>query len=67
MKDYMQQVGRVVQLYVPPNPKMMDQAFKQGKVSFSHGSGLVDLVFQGLRVARRFDDGRLRPCRKENS
>ncbi|MGH8233986.1 MAG: hypothetical protein ACREPU_07305 [Rhodanobacteraceae bacterium] len=46
MKDYMQQVGHVLQLYVPPNPQKMEQAFKQKKVSFGRNNGLVDLVFK---------------------
>jgi len=44
MRNYMQQMGHVVQFYVPPNPQKMEQAFKQKKVSF--GRGLVDLVFK---------------------
>lgn len=46
MKDYMQQVGHVIQLYVPPNPQKMEQAFQKKKVSFSRGDGLVDLVLK---------------------
>lgn len=46
MKDYMQQVGYVLQLYVPPNPQTMEQAFQKKNVSFAHGGGLADLVFK---------------------
>lgn len=46
MKDYMQQVGHVIQLYVPPDPQKMEQAFQKKKVSLSLGNGMGDLVFR---------------------
>ena len=46
MTDYMQQVGRVIALYVPPDPQKMQQAFEAQKVSFGHGNGQADLVFK---------------------
>lgn len=45
MKDYMQQVGGIIKMYVPPSPDMMQKAFKAHKVSFNKTGGQVDLVF----------------------
>lgn len=45
MKDYMQQVGGVIKLYVPPSPERMQKAFEARKVSFDKTGGRVDLVF----------------------
>lgn len=46
MKDYMQQVGGVIKLYVPPSPERMQKAFEARKVSFNKTGGDVDLVFK---------------------
>lgn len=46
MTDYMQQVGHVIQLYVPPNAQKMQQSFEARKVSFDHANGMADLVFR---------------------
>lgn len=46
MTDYMQQVGRVIALYVPPDPQKMQQAFEAKKVSFEHDNGQAGLVFK---------------------
>jgi hypothetical protein len=46
MKDYMQQVGGVIKLYVPPSPERMQKAFEARKVSFDKTGGRVDLVFK---------------------
>lgn len=46
MTDYMQQVGHVISLYVPPNAQKMQQAFEARKVSFDHANGIADLVFK---------------------
>jgi len=46
MKDYMQQVGGVIALYVPPNPAKMQQAFQDHKVSLDRTAGMVNLVFK---------------------
>lgn len=46
MKDYMQQVGHVIALYMPPNPQKMQQAFQDHKVSMSRAEGAADLVFR---------------------
>lgn len=45
MKDYMQQVGGIVKMYVPPAPERMQKAFQAHKVSFNKTGGRVDLVF----------------------
>lgn len=45
MKDYMQEVGGVIKLYVPPSPERMQKAFEARKVSFNKTGGRVDLVF----------------------
>ncbi|MGH8111666.1 MAG: hypothetical protein ACREPF_00815 [Rhodanobacteraceae bacterium] len=44
--DYMQQVGHVISMYVPPTPQKMQQAFEAKKVSFDHANGMADLVFK---------------------
>jgi hypothetical protein len=46
MKDYMQQVGHVIQLYTPPDPQKMEQAFRKKNVSVDLGNGGGDLVFK---------------------
>lgn len=46
MKDYMQQVGQVLKLYMPPDPQKMQKSFQDNKVSLSHGNGRVDMVFK---------------------
>lgn len=46
MKDYMQQVGGVISLYMPPNPQKMQEAFQDKKVSIARSEGLADLVFK---------------------
>ena len=46
MKDYMQQVGQVIALYMPPKPDKMQESFRQKKVSMDRSEGLVNLVFK---------------------
>lgn len=46
MTDYMQQVGQVIALYVPPDPQKMQQSFEAKKVSFEHDNGQAGLVFK---------------------
>lgn len=46
MKDYMEQVGRVLELYMPPNPQKMQQAFEQRKVSLKRSNGSTELDFR---------------------
>ena len=50
MKDYMQQVGGVISLYVPPNPQKMQEAFENKKVSMDRSEGIVNLVFKDYAV-----------------
>lgn len=45
IKDYMQQVAHVIQLYVPPDPQKLQAAFAAQKVAFNAGGGNADLVF----------------------
>lgn len=46
IKDYMQQVGGVISLYVPPNPQKMQAAFENKKVSMERSQGIANLVFK---------------------
>lgn len=48
--DYMQQVGHVIGLYIPPNPQKMQQAFESKNVSFDHEGGTADLVFRNYAL-----------------
>lgn len=62
MKDYMTQVGHVIQLYIPPNQQKLQQAFEAHKVSFNRAGGDADLVFKdyalkGDQLTIEFDTG----------
>lgn len=46
MKDYAQDVGALIAMYVPPNPQKMGQAFQAKKVSFNGGNGVASLAFR---------------------
>lgn len=46
MKDYAEQVGQLIAMYVPPNPQKMGQAFQAKKVDVDLGGGNADLVFR---------------------
>ena len=48
MKDYMGQVKSLLNMYVPPDPQRMQQAFQSGKVSLNAtaGAGVAQLVFK---------------------
>lgn len=46
MKDYMQQVGHVIALYLPPNSQKMQQAFQDKKVTVDRASASLDMVFK---------------------
>lgn len=46
MKDYMQQVGQVIALYMPPKSDKMQESFRQKKVSLDRSEGLVNFVFK---------------------
>lgn len=45
MKDYMQDVKAVLDLYVPPDPQKMQAAYQAGKVSLNPVPGAMNLVF----------------------
>ena len=60
MMDYMEDVKGVLNMYVPPDPQKMQQAFQAGKVSFNPADGLVNLIFTdyaqpGDRMTLTFD------------
>lgn len=46
MKDYMGEVSQVIHLYMPPNPELMQKAFKADKASFDRGASETTLVFK---------------------
>lgn len=46
MTDYMQQVGSIIKMYVPPDPQKLQAAFEAKKVSFTAGNDSADLVFK---------------------
>lgn len=65
MKDYMQQVGHVIALYMPPNPQKMQQAFQDRKVSMNRSEGMGNLEFRdyalpGDSMTISFDTGEKR-------
>ncbi len=45
MKDYMQDVKTLLNLYVPPDPQKMQTAFQAGKLSLNPVPGAMNLVF----------------------
>ena len=45
MKDYMQDVKSVLNMYVPPDPQKMQAAYQAGKLSLNPVPGAVNLVF----------------------
>ena len=45
MKDYMQDVKGVLNMYVPPDPQKMQAAYQAGKLSLNPVPGAVNLVF----------------------
>ena len=45
MKDYMQDVKAVLNMYVPPDPQKMQAAYQAGKLSLNPIPGAVNLVF----------------------
>ena len=53
MKDYMQDVKDVLNMYVPPNPQKMQAAYQAGKLSLNPVPGAVNLVFTDYAPARR--------------
>jgi hypothetical protein len=48
MKDYMGQVKDLLNMYVPPDPQRMQEAFQAGKVSLNAtaGAGIANVVFK---------------------
>jgi hypothetical protein len=46
MKQYMGEVQGLLGMYVPPNPRKMEQAHQAGKVSLNPAGGVVNLVFR---------------------
>lgn len=50
IKAYMIQVGRVIKLYVPPDPHKLQQAFQEKKASFARAGGLVNLEFRNYAL-----------------
>lgn len=46
MKDYAQEVGALIALYVPPNAQKMGQAFQAKTVSFNGSGGNASLSFR---------------------
>ena len=45
MKDYMQDVKAVLNMYVPPDPQKMQAAYGAGKLSLNPVPGAVNLIF----------------------
>ena len=45
MKDYMDDVKGVLAMYVPPDPRKMQQAFQAGKVSINPAGSMLNMVF----------------------
>ncbi len=45
MKDYMQDVKTLLNLYVPPDPQKMQAAYQAGKLSLNPVPGAMNLVF----------------------
>ena len=45
MKDYMQDVKALLNMYVPPDPQKMQTAYQGGKLSLNPVPGAVNLVF----------------------
>jgi len=45
MKDYMQDVKGVLGMYVPPDPRRMEQAYQAGHVALNPVPGAMNLVF----------------------
>ena len=45
MKDYMQDVKALLNMYVPPNPQKMQAAYQAGKLSLNPVPGAMNLVF----------------------
>jgi hypothetical protein len=60
MKDYMQAVKGILDMYVPPNPERMQEAYKAGNVAFNPLPGAVNLIFtnyakHGDKITVTFD------------
>ncbi len=45
MKDYMQDVKTLLNMYVPPDPQKMQAAYQAGKLSLNPVPGAMNLVF----------------------
>jgi hypothetical protein len=46
MKEYMQQVGHLISLYLPPDPAKMKQAYEAKNVSLERGGSEAKVVFK---------------------
>ena len=60
MKDYMQDVKTLLNMYVPPDPQKMQAAYQEGKLSLNPVPGAMNLVFTdyaqpGDRMTLTFD------------
>src|SRR5215472_9753994 len=45
MQEYMDEVKAVIDMYVPPDPQRMQQAYKAGNLSINPAPGVMNLVF----------------------
>jgi hypothetical protein len=45
MKQYMDEVKGVLNMYVPPDPQKMQQAYQAGKATLNPEGGVVNLIF----------------------
>jgi hypothetical protein len=44
-EEYGEQIKNLINLYLPPDPQRMQQAFQSGKASLHKGEGTADIVF----------------------
>ena len=51
MKEYMQDVKVLLDMYVPPDPQKMQQAYQAGKVSLNPVGGVVNLILKDYAQA----------------
>jgi hypothetical protein len=51
MKEYMQDVKVLLDMYLPPDPQKMQQAYQAGKVSFNPVGAVVNLIFKDYAQA----------------
>jgi hypothetical protein len=60
MQGYMGEVKSLLAMYVPPDPEKMQQAYREGKLSFNPAGGAMNLIFTdyaqpGDRMTLSFD------------